>query len=260
MASLGQDLKRERELRGISLEEISNSTKISLRLLEALEQDRLDELPGEFFIKAILKAYANTIGLEENTFLNKYYEESLLQEPSVESQIQKGKVKLPIQKKIISIVVLVVISLTILILIYLTSWGKRKPLPQEEIKPWTLTQKEAPLSFPDINPSEPSVFEEEKLALEILFIEETWLQVYADGKLMVEDIKMPGQRISVEAFEELLIHLGNAGGMIYRLNNREGRSFGASGVTVRNIRITIENYKDFILQEPRKIEIPDKLS
>ncbi|MGD2245991.1 MAG: DUF4115 domain-containing protein [Candidatus Aminicenantes bacterium] len=259
MASLGQDLRRERELRGISLEEISNSTKISLKQLEAVEQDRLDDLPGGFFIKAILKAYANSIGLEEDAVMNKYYEESLLQEPSPPSKHHKEKLKPPIPKKIIGISVLVFTSMIILIFVYSTSWQKKTVLPQEEIIPWTPIQKEKPISLPGTNPSEPSVIEAEKLALEISFTEETWLQVYADGELKVEDTKMPGERISVEAFEELLIHVGNAGGVAYRLNDREGKSFGASGVTVRNIRITIENFKDFILQEPEEIEIPDKV-
>ncbi len=260
MASLGQDLKRERELRGISLEEISNSTKISLKQLEAVEQDRLDVIPGEFFIKAILKAYARSIGLEEDTVINKYYEESLLQKPALESKHHKEKLKPPIPKKIIGIAVFVVLSLSILMLVYLTFWQKKTALPQEEIRPWTLIQKKAPISLPGINPSESSVIEEEKLVIEISFTEQTWLQVYADGKLEVEETKMPGERISIEASEELLIHLGNAGGVVYRLNDRDGKPFGASGVTIRNIRITMENFKDFILQEPEEIEIHDKVS
>ena len=44
--SFGQNLRRERELRGISLHEIAEATKISARFLQALEQDRLDVLPG----------------------------------------------------------------------------------------------------------------------------------------------------------------------------------------------------------------------
>jgi cytoskeletal protein RodZ len=260
MASLGQDLKRERELRGISLEEISNSTKISLKQLVALEQDRLDDLPGEFFIKAILKAYAKSIGLEEDTVMNKYYEESLLQAPPPESKHHKEQIKPTKPKKIIGIAVLIVLSMIILFFVYMTSWRKKTVLPQEEIRPWTLIQKKAPISLPGINPSEPSVIEEVKLAIEISFTEETWLQVYADGRLEVEDTKMPGERISIEASEELLIHLGNAGGVAYRLNDREGKPFGASGVTVRNIRITVDNFKDFILQEPEEIQIPEKVS
>ena len=91
MASIGQELKRERELRGISLKDISKSSKISLRLLEALEEDRLDLLPGKFFIKAIICTYAKFIGLEEDSILNKYYEASFLEEQSQEPKSKKRK-------------------------------------------------------------------------------------------------------------------------------------------------------------------------
>jgi cytoskeletal protein RodZ len=47
--SFGVSLKRERELRGISLAEIAKTTKISVRLLEAIEKDRFDILPEGVF-------------------------------------------------------------------------------------------------------------------------------------------------------------------------------------------------------------------
>ncbi|MQY57376.1 DUF4115 domain-containing protein [bacterium] len=259
MATLGQDLKRERELRGVSLEEIANSTKISLRLLEALEQDRLEELPGEFFIKAILRAYANSIGLEENTVLNKYYMDSLLKGESLDEKTQGKKIKQPIPRKLkkkIGFSVLATVSLIILIFVYLISWGKKTPLPQEELKASELIKREAPANLPEIEPFSQYVYEEKKLMLEITFLEETWLQVYADGELKIEEVKRPGERIAVEASEELLVHLGNAGGVTYMLNGREGKPLGVPGVPVRNIRITLENFEDFLFQESDTIGVP----
>jgi cytoskeletal protein RodZ len=246
MATIGQVLRRERELRGISLEEISNSTKINMRLLEALEQDHMDDLPGKFFIKAILRTYAKSIGLEENEVLNMYYEDSLLKEQLPESKASHNNVKQPIPKrakKIIGLTVAVVVSFIILTFIYLTSWKNNTVPSQEELINTPLIPKESPASFPELK----SV--EQKLTLEISFTEETWIQVYADGDLNFEATKSPGETISIEASEELLIHLGNAGGITYRLNNREGKPLGPSGTTVRNIRITLENFKDFQAQE-----------
>ena len=51
MESIGAYLKRQREMRKISLEEISQTTKISLQCLKALEADDLDALPGSIFAK-----------------------------------------------------------------------------------------------------------------------------------------------------------------------------------------------------------------
>jgi transcriptional regulator with XRE-family HTH domain len=81
MASLGQTLREEREERDISLEEIASSTKIVLRYLEALENDRLDIMPGGFFIKGIIRAYAQAIGLDPEEVLARYKAAGLLDEP-----------------------------------------------------------------------------------------------------------------------------------------------------------------------------------
>ena len=253
MSSIGQELKRERELRGISLEEISSSTKISLRLLEALEEDRLDVLPGKFFIKAIISTYAKFIGLEEHSVLNRYYETSLLEEQSQESKPKKRKALPVIPKKIKRIIylsfMLIIFFLIFLCFIYLFFLKKETPPPPEEQKASTPFQDEKPVLPPATEPAAKSLPEEEKLSLEISFLEKTWLQVYADGELKVDGLKQPGEKVTIEALDEFLIHLGNAGGVLFTLNDKEGMPIGPSGVVIKNLRITSENYQQFLAQE-----------
>src|SRR4051812_3531982 len=64
MASFGENLRRERELRGVELREMAEATKISIRFLQALEQDRVDILPGGIFPKAFVRQYARHLGLD----------------------------------------------------------------------------------------------------------------------------------------------------------------------------------------------------
>jgi cytoskeleton protein RodZ len=61
MAQFGEDLRRERESRGIALELITDSTKISSRHLVALERDRFEQLPGGVFNKGIVRGYARAV-------------------------------------------------------------------------------------------------------------------------------------------------------------------------------------------------------
>jgi cytoskeleton protein RodZ len=63
--SFGTRLKREREQRKITLDDISVSTKIGTRFLSALEEDRFDQLPGGVFNKGFVRAYARHLGLDE---------------------------------------------------------------------------------------------------------------------------------------------------------------------------------------------------
>src|SRR4030043_451988 len=81
MASLGQTLKEEREARNISIEEIAAATKIVPRYLEALEADRLDIMPGGFFIRGIIRTYARFLGLDGDEVLARYKTAGLVAEP-----------------------------------------------------------------------------------------------------------------------------------------------------------------------------------
>jgi len=66
MGAFGERLQREREMRGITLEEISESTKITSRCLRALEEEDFDKLPGGVFTKGFVRAYAAYLGLDED--------------------------------------------------------------------------------------------------------------------------------------------------------------------------------------------------
>lgn len=76
MASFGARLKKEREQRKISLDDISASTKIGTRLLKALEDEHFDQLPGGIFNKGFVRAYARHLGLDEDQAVADYLEAS----------------------------------------------------------------------------------------------------------------------------------------------------------------------------------------
>lgn len=61
--SVGSFLKRQRELKAMSVAEVSRITRIPVLSLDAIESDHFDELPGEVFVRGFLKSYAQTVGL-----------------------------------------------------------------------------------------------------------------------------------------------------------------------------------------------------
>lgn len=79
MESFGAQLKHERQLRGIPLEEIAGATKIHLRFLQAIEENRFEDLPGEVFIRGYIRSYAETIGSDADQML-KVYSETVVKE------------------------------------------------------------------------------------------------------------------------------------------------------------------------------------
>lgn len=82
MASLGEDLRRERESRSVSLEQIAQQTKVSVRHLRALETDRLELLPGGVFNRGILRSYLQFLELDEQPWLARFAELQAAPPPS----------------------------------------------------------------------------------------------------------------------------------------------------------------------------------
>jgi cytoskeleton protein RodZ len=74
--SFGEKLKLEREKKKMTLDEVSATTKISTRMLHALEEDKFGQLPGGIFNKGFVRAYARTIGLDEDQAIADYLEAS----------------------------------------------------------------------------------------------------------------------------------------------------------------------------------------
>ena len=72
MGSFGDRLRREREMRGVSLDDIADATKIGTRSLRALEEEHFELLPGGIFNKGFVRAYAKYLGLNEDETVADY--------------------------------------------------------------------------------------------------------------------------------------------------------------------------------------------
>ena len=72
LASFGEELRREREIRGISLKEISDATKISKRFLDAIERNDHRTLPAPVFTRGFVREYARYVGLNSEDMVNRY--------------------------------------------------------------------------------------------------------------------------------------------------------------------------------------------
>src|SRR5512144_387367 len=72
MDSIGRYLKRTREARAMSVEEVSRATRIPVASIEKIEADHFDDLPGEVFVRGFLKAYARAVSLSMDDVLARY--------------------------------------------------------------------------------------------------------------------------------------------------------------------------------------------
>ena len=72
MGSLGSYLRRERELKQISVAELAQTTRIPVRLLHQIENDDCDALPADVFVRGFLRSYARALGIDEEQVLARF--------------------------------------------------------------------------------------------------------------------------------------------------------------------------------------------
>ena len=81
MADIGDKLRSAREAKGLSIEDIEKATKIQGRYLTAIEQNQFDKLPGDFYVRAFIRQYAQIVGLDGKELLSEYHDEVPQAEP-----------------------------------------------------------------------------------------------------------------------------------------------------------------------------------
>jgi len=102
VASFGARLKQEREKQRISLDDVSLSTKIGTRLLQALEEEKFEQLPGGIFNKGFVRAYARHLGLDENQAVADYLQAAGQSPPPdpLAHVLQPGKAPMKLEESV----------------------------------------------------------------------------------------------------------------------------------------------------------------
>lgn len=75
MADIGDKLRSARKAKGMSIEDVEKITKIQRRYLAAIENNEFDQLPGDFYVRAFIRQYADVVGLDGKELLEDFQSE-----------------------------------------------------------------------------------------------------------------------------------------------------------------------------------------
>lgn len=236
MSGIGSYLKRERELRGISLEEISKVTKIGLRILKALESDDFDSLPAPIFVKGFIRSYATYVGLDPVDAVLRY--EDYLARHEAKDEVEEIKEE---RRRTIPVPAVIGAILIIASSIYILSSYKgsteravEAPVVEDELK-GSKEEMAAPISPEQLLPKEAEVEERKEIPHTIRFKarDRTWIKVVIDGLDTKEVLLKPGEEVKWEAKKGFFVVIGNAGGVDVVFDGRTLKELGEPGRVVR---------------------------
>lgn len=245
MNSIGKELKKQRELRNISLEEIANFTKISIRFLKAIEDDNFTVLPAGIYRKNFIISYANYIGINPNDILALYPEDF-----NFDALIKPQKKEQKRNYLFLIIIVLFIIALGILAFSMLKkSYNNLKKDNEAKVKISALPQaaeERKKENFKTEN-KEAAILKEEGFIIKIIAIEDTWLEIILDNEIAYDWLIKKGQEKSFNVKNKIILKkIGNAGGIIIYYNDKKLKSLGNHGQVIKNIILTNETIENYV--------------
>ncbi len=248
MGSFGENLRRERDVRGVSLREIAEGTKISVRFLQALEEDRIEVLPGGLFPRAFVRQYALFLGLDADRTVTDFVAAhgEAPPERKMAPAPEQRRLRVSLGQVFLAAVAVLAVALTL-------RRGGEPERARPEPTPSTVAAAPAVLPTDRVYPS-PSlapaaVAAGDSLVLTMTAQQDCWVEVRADGETVINRVLAEGESQTLEARGEIVLSVGNAGGLSIRVNDRPALPLGRSGEVRKNIVITRQNLPSLVEQD-----------
>jgi cytoskeleton protein RodZ len=289
MTSIGERLRRQRLQNRQSLEKIATETKIGVRLLEAIEAEQFEKLPGGVFRRSFVLQYARALGVDPDEINAELKQLNQFDEPPVNPVPQMARAReprlpigFPIRESISGIggstlgsLIAAVGVMLACALIY--SWWQtrrespasakmaavtsesRRPVDQKPIEHRSAADHPASLATPDPNPDAgkapaPPPSDGAALRVGLSADEKTWISISSDGKNVFANALQAHETKTVEASEKVRLLIGNAGGVEISLNGKPIGPVGPRG-QIRVVELTPAGFQIV----PRKSPTPEPL-
>lgn len=237
--NFGERLKRERELRDVTLEEITSATRIGPRFLEALENEDWEKLPGGVFNRGFVRSIARYLGLDEEALLGEYDLAHNAHVPASDGQPEQPTVPPP-RWLPLAILVGALALLAAMILGGVYTWrhfAARRSAQQQPVATSPGVAQSQPgnpimptaAELPAHSSSSPSTLLSGPLDLFISANAATHLLVVSDGRVVFYDEVHAGENLHFPADSSFEVTASDAGAVLLELNGRPMHPLGQPG-------------------------------
>ena len=198
--SVGKTLKRLRESKHLSIEEVSERTRTTKKILSAIEEDRLHEISAPFYAKGFIRSYSQFLGALEQTAIKQYLSGGQKKEgAALTSKVQKPDKAasewdwewLQRYKQHIGAGVVAIFAIW---LVFFSFAQLKKFVRSRKVVAASYAAKDVPVPAPAPAQVAPAVDpgKKEGIELEITARYNTWIQVTSNGKLLFKGILEKG--------------------------------------------------------------------
>ncbi|HKT81422.1 MAG TPA: RodZ domain-containing protein [Vicinamibacterales bacterium] len=258
----GAKLREAREQRGISLEQIAATTRISIKALRALERNDIAVLPGGLFSRAFVRGYASQVGLDpEQTvreFIDEFPDTSVAVGHPASAPIDDN-IAIESDRRMATAYVWM-IAISVPIIIGLLYFGARSDegtvmISSPPVQPSEASQSEPRPEATSFRPDAAAdrvesaaavpAASSDTLRVMLMATGPCWVSISADGRQIAERLMAAGDHQEAGAAHELLMTLGDPAAVAVTINGAAARTLGSAGRAV-NVRLTSDNYRTYL--------------
>ncbi|HLQ77065.1 MAG TPA: helix-turn-helix domain-containing protein [Terriglobia bacterium] len=290
MLEFGTSFRKARESQNVSIDKIAVETRINSRFLLAIENEQFELLPGGIFNRGFIRSYAVRLGLDPEEAILAYeqiFRPVEMEPANQEPERVRGKTtKIPVYYVAIAgLVIFVVVfylamrqsePVRVAAIAPATASPATEPAPPPAPEPVASPIANATISAttkgPAVLPTPVTIaaavavqpaaqtpttpaapapaVTNASIVVELEAKEETWFRLVADGKVATNELLQPGTSRRFSASTSMEVSVGNAGGIVFRLNGQPVSSLGKSG-RVRSFTITPTTTASSLAETPR---------
>lgn len=252
---VGNELRRARQARGLSLDDVAGETKISPALLRAIERNDFEHVPPGLFTRGYLRAYARVVGLDPQPIVDRYRAEFEAPEPPPANQHHESDPAAPVPYdvvdeaslrrpgNIVQFCVVLVVALA-----YLASLRQAKPAANADLQLPDAAVTVAAAEPADARPvgtsgSLPATGQ--PMVMEMRPVGPCWVDATVDGEHTVARLMNAGDVETVRVHEDLTLRVGDPAAFAFTIDGAAGRPLGVEGHPV-TVRINRANYQSLL--------------
>jgi len=247
MQTFAEELRRSREERKISLEQVAEATLINIRFLEAIERGEISMLP-QAYVRAFIREYASVIGLDPTDVMKRYDEALAGGQPATpapeavsperptpeEHPDTSGS---PGARRHIGRNILAILALATIVVFAIMFGGRNGRPPLQEVPFQDVVRENEASTAPATTtgqapPARPAAAD--SMTLSLSTTDSVWIRLSVDAGTPQEFLFAPGRKKSWKAHEKFVVTLGNAGAAQFTLNGIVLGTLGRPGAVVRD--------------------------